>query len=305
MNIKEYSIVIQMKICQFCGNSFRCNYRLQRHLNSKKPCFFNELKLENRLDLYTDEEKELFNEKELKRGYAQITHDKFKCIMCDYIQDVPNNLPRHVAKHCKGWRERIIASKQEEVKDLPKIKRLEQEIEELKANIKVLNEENKKGRRNIIVQNIFSGNVNLNITPIGLEDTSFIDENTFKRTIENPEYTYANLTKMLNFNKNRLYNWNIHRTDERFITYLDFDGRWKVKHKKDFVEVLFSIRENQSANLEKKFFINRYRENIDENTRKTFEALLKQVEEGTLTNEIFIKENKKLIMDVLSLKEIE
>jgi len=292
-----------MKICQFCGNSFRCNYRLQRHLNSKKPCFFNELKLENRLDLYTEDEKKLYKENELKRGYIQLEDGRYKCLMCHYTQELQNNIPRHVNRFCKNWRERLIHSKKEEVKDIPKIKKLELEIEELKKNIKVLNEE--KNKRNIIVQNIFSGNVNLNIKPIGLEDISFIDEKMFKRTIEKPELTYANLTKIINFDHTKLYNWNIHRTDDRFITYLDLDGRWKVKHKKDFVEILFSIRENQSYNLEKKFLINRYKENIDENSRKTLEELLKQVEEGTLTNEIFIKENKKLIMNVLSLKDIE
>ena len=126
----------------------------------------------------------------------------------------------------------------------------------------------------------------------------------FKNIINTPVKAMAILTKILNFNQNHLENWNIHKTDENSIIFYDIDKNWKIKNNSDFCSMLSTIRENQSFDLEEKFKssglindINRYENKKykigkDIFNTKMIKELKEVVENGTSSNELFMKQNQ-------------
>ena len=86
---------------------------------------------------------------------------------------------------------------------------------------------------------------------------------------------------------------------------------WKIRHKTEFAQLLSSIRENQSYDLEKKFrgeglslMIDKYLQKKEkmggEYDKISFDELINQIEEGTTNNDLYILDNKNLIVKKLN-----
>jgi len=304
--------------CQFCNEGFKYKSHLERHLNRKKPCYTPTITDDIIENLYTASEKKKIKKGDIKKGY----HKKivkgvpqWSCNLCGYTKNNKGNLPNHVKLYCKEYRKRILVKIQNGETNKKDVSILEKELAMMKERMQELEDkcEELSHRKNIIVQNIINGNQKLPIQPIGKEDLSFINGNMYRKTIENPPQSLSYLTKMLNFDPNKLFNWNIHKNTNDYITYLDQDNMWKIRHKTEFAQLLSSIRENQSYDLEKKFrgeglslMIDKYlqkKEKMGEEYDKiSFDELINQIEEGTTNNDLYILDNKNLIVKKLNLQ---
>ena len=284
--------------CRFCGKEFKYNCKLLRHLNAKKSCIFSKgIKIDFQ-NFYTKEEEDIYSFSNLKNGYYE-ENSLYNCIFCKVKMKNKSNIKAHIKENCKELRNRYIKEQTETTKD-EKDKKIE-ELEEKLKNIEQKIEINSK--QNIIINNIYAGK-EFNINPLGLENTNFITKRMFKNIINTPVKAMALLTKLLNFNQNHLENWNIHKTDENSIIFYDIDKNWKIKNNTDFCSMLSTIRENQSFNLEEKFKslglindINRYENKKykigkDIFNTKMIKELEEVVENGTYSNELFMKQNQ-------------
>lgn len=284
--------------CRFCGKEFKYNCKLLRHLNAKKSCVFSKgikIDFEN---YYTKDEEDIYSFSNLKNGYYE-ENEKYNCIFCKVKMKNKSNIKAHIKENCKELRNRYIKEQTVTTKD-EKDKKIE-ELEEKLKNIEQKIEINSK--QNIIINNIYAGK-EFNINPLGLENTNFITKRMFKNIINTPVKAMAILTKILNFNQNHLENWNIHKTDENSIIFYDIDKNWKIKNNSDFCSMLSTIRENQSFDLEEKFKssglindINRYENKKykigkDIFNTKMIKELEEVVENGTSSNELFMKQNQ-------------
>jgi len=288
--------------CRFCGKEFKYNCKLLRHLNAKKSCIFSkDIKIifEN---YYNKKEENKYSFNDLKNGYYE-NNNLFFCIFCNVKMKNKSNIRAHIKENCKELRNRYIKEQIETKKDDndkdKKIEELEEKLKRIEKNLNKI----KNNKNNIIINNIYAGK-EFNINPLGLENTNYITKTMFKNIIDSPIKAMALLTKLLNFNQNHLENWNIHKTDENSIIFYDIDKNWKIKNNSDFCSMLSTIRENQSFNLEEKFkslrsinSINRYENKKYKIGKDTFNTkMIKELEEvvenGTNSNELFMKKNK-------------
>lgn len=299
--------------CEYCQSVFKTAYSLKRHINKKKPCFMDDIE-ELGTDVYTQDEIEKFSEKDIKKGYYEKDGIYF-CILCNYSAKTQNNLPKHCKKHCSELVKRIkesieiknaVKKKYETEEAKKENENMQEQINDLKTKLETY----KKTRQNIIVQNIYAGNTNIPIRPLGQEDLSFVTAKLYRKAIANPPKTLGYLTKLINFNENRVENWNIHKSEEDYIIYLNENNEWKVKHKNDFAQYLTSIREDQSYSLEKRFnglkeFVEKYNKKVDkmgeDYSKLSLKDILKEVEEGTNNNDIFINQNRSDVIEKLRL----
>jgi hypothetical protein len=176
------------------------------------------------------------------------------CVFCKKRFKTQSSASRHIIHRCVVLQKRH-KENDDRLRDLEKqeqrnnfevrIKNLEDKIDELTIH-------HEKNERNLIVHKIFQG-INPNIVPLGKENIDIISGQKYKKMISNPVKTNSFLTEIINFDVETPNNWNILKLNNDFIIFLNNEGIWTVKSLNNFVEILFSIKENQSYDIERKF----------------------------------------------------
>jgi hypothetical protein len=267
--------------CSRCMKDFgqKCEY--MRHLNKKFPC------------------KEIAQKSTISAQKCTILEEsETVCKYCGKEFSRIFTLNRHIDGYCKV--KKANDAKMEEMMTM---------LIELKESNKMIVEENKQNKEKIAKleaentkykiinnntqNNIGTQNITFKINAYGMENTSKVTFNDYKRILGRGMNSVPVFVEKLHFDKNTPENHNVYISNLRDEYVLMFDGKiWRLK---DRDEALQQLYEDKSDILETKF--EELIEMLDEPTIKMFKRFLKIKDDDDEKIRVIKKELKKVLYE--------
>jgi len=265
-------------MCHRCGKEFPAQWRLERHLNRKKPCIKPSQKTTK-----TYQKNTKLSQKTTKTSQ----NIRYSCKYCN--RSYKHNW--HLTRHLKTCKDRISImefkkkKEEEETSEIGKIKKeLEKEknyklneLDELRKKVSEMEDliKNQKPQTQNIYNTTNNNIININLNEYGSENVNFL---------KNPEYKKA-FAKILGSGINGLQkyiqykycnpeapeNLTIKYTNKRQKDiYVRADNTWKVRNKHEVMDELYDKDKNVEEVLQVYEHLNDLNENdeIDQNQEK-------------------------------------
>jgi hypothetical protein len=211
-------------ICDTCNKKFDRKSTYDYHITRKNPC---------------------------KPPNIDNAKDTFKCPNCPMIYTRKCNLEKHVLFHQEDNERREFERKEFERCELER-KELERKANEKERLYNEMIQKNPNINNNTTQNNVNNlNNLNLQLTPFGKEDLSFITDAECKKILDRGFNAVTALIEYVHFDEKKPELQNCYTSNNRDKYSLTYDGaRWNLVETADVIE---SLREISEGFLDKKF----------------------------------------------------
>ena len=267
-------------ICDRCGKDFIHKNDYTRHVERKNPC------------------KEIpHNSTKLPQKSTFYEKSELVCNYCGKEFSRSDSLNRHIDGYCKVKKAND-AKMEEMMTMLIQLKENNKKLEErLGKEIEDLRKENTKYKKIINnTQNIkidtLNNTVNINITPYGKEDLSYITKKDYSKIFMRANMSVPAFVEHVHFNKNKPENHNVYISNMRADYGLMYDGeQWTIHNKDDLLDNMY---EDKTVILLDQF--EQQYDSLDEQTKKMFERFVKRHEKDDDKLKTIVKKELQQIL---------
>jgi mRNA-degrading endonuclease RelE of RelBE toxin-antitoxin system len=262
--------------CERCGKEFNQKCHYNDHINRKIPC----------------PPKSTEHPPKSTKIKHIMEKSKISCEnVCNYCGGTfsrSDALVRHLNSRCKVKKANdakmeelmlmLIELKENNKKIIEENKENNKKLEEkFGKEIEELRKENAQYKKiiNNTQNNIRDSTININITPYGQEDLSYITKKDYQKIFSRANMSVPAFVEQIHFNKNKPENHNVYISNMRADYGLLYDGnQWAIHNKEDLLDNMY---EDKTVILLDQF--EQQYDSLDEPTKKMFERFVKRHEE--------------------------